>query len=108
MQRGHKLEALIPIFQQAAASLETKNPRPSAADTDTSNTLFLHWQYHPHGIQKRELRLLYNNTLKPLLDYDRVTIAMFRPTNLRDLLTNAKLNDEISHLLDDYIESQTK
>jgi hypothetical protein len=107
-QRGHKLEDLIPIFQQAAASLETKNPRPSAADTDTSNTLFLHWQYHPHGIQKRELRLLYNNTLKPLLDYDRVTIAMSRPTNLRDLLTNAKLNDEISHLLDDYIESQTK
>ena len=73
-------------------------------NTDTSNTLFLHWQYHPHGIQKRELRMLYNNTLKPHLEYDKVTIAMSPPTNLRDLLTNAKLNDNINHLFDDKIK----
>jgi len=45
--------------------------------------------------------MLYNNTLKPHLEYDKVTIAMSPPTNLRDLLTNAKLNDNINHLFDD-------
>ena len=105
--RGHKLEDLTQIFQQAAAQLELKQTNTNSASANNKNTLFIHWQFHPQGIQRRELRQLYNNLLKPHLDFDKVTIAVSRPKNLRDLLTNAKLEHNLEHLLNDKSDAQT-
>jgi len=105
--RGHKLEDLTQIFQQAAAQLELKQTYTNSASANNKNTLFIHWQFHPQGIQRRELRQLYDNLLKPYLDFDKVTIAVSRPKNLRDLLTNAKLEHNLEHLLNDKSDAQT-
>jgi predicted Ser/Thr protein kinase len=105
--RGHKLKDLIPIFQQAAAQLELKQTSNKNANTNNQNTLFIHWQFHPQGIQRRELRHLYSNLLKPYLDFDKVTIAVSRPKNLRDLLTNARLDYKLEHLLHNKTDIQT-
>jgi hypothetical protein len=105
--RGHKLKDLTPIFQQAAAQLELKQTSTNNANTNNQNTLFIHWQFHPQGIQRRELRQLYSNLLKPYLDFDKVTIAVSRPKNLRDLLTNARLDYNLEHLLHNKTDIQT-
>jgi hypothetical protein len=89
--RGHNIADLIPLFEQAAIRLNT-------ADTHNitdrhRNTLFLHWTYHPDGLQRKDIRDTYNAILKEHLDYDKMTVAIARPHNLRDLLSQAPLPD---------------
>jgi hypothetical protein len=65
------------------------------------NTLYLRWTYHPYGLQQKDIRRIFDKTLKPALDcYDKMQIAVSRPKNLRDILTRAALqipnNDSIN------------
>jgi len=105
IDRGHKLEDLIPVFQQASYTLsktEQSNSTSVNANTD-SNTLYIHWTYHPMGIKKRTIRQLYNETLANHLNYDKSIIAVSRPTNLRDILvraaTDTKMNDFLREVM---------
>ena len=50
-ERGHNLKALAPILQDAAAIIDKKSIVTSQAANDY--TLFIHWVYHPHGIQRQ-------------------------------------------------------
>jgi len=54
---GHKLVDLIPIFQQASYTLsKTKQSNNNSENSNTdSNTLYIHWSYHPMGIKKRTI-----------------------------------------------------
>lgn len=56
---------------------------------------YLHWKYHPKDIQRMTLDKLYNNLLKPYLEYDEMIVAMLHPMN-QDLLTRAALNMLVS------------
>ncbi len=88
-ERGHQLKDIIPILQQTAAKL---NSTPShKASKNNLNTLFIHQTYHPHGVQRRDIRNLYSQTLETHLDFDRMTVATSRPVNLKDILTKANL-----------------
>jgi len=85
IDRGHRIEDLTPLLQQAALAIDhNKTPHANAAD---SHTLFIHWRYHPHGIQWSDLRTCYNETLKQVLDYNKMTVVISRPKNLRDILS---------------------
>ncbi len=60
---------------------------------DTTNTLYLHWPYHPKGLQRQQIRHLYDTILKPtLLEYYNMQIVVSCPKNLRDLLTKTALS----------------
>jgi hypothetical protein len=96
MKRGHKIENLIPILMQAAASLNSSVTQHHLSSSNDIQTLYLHWSYHPHGIQRTKLRQLYNEYLAPVLNYDKMVIAMSRPRNLKDLLTKAALTPTTS------------
>jgi hypothetical protein len=78
------------LLTQAAASID--NPSNLGSATVDNETLFIHWEYHPHGIQRSDIRRLYGTTLKPSLPYKNMTIAISRPPNLKDILTRARLN----------------
>jgi len=91
-ERGHNIQNLIPILRNAAASLDSPTTKNGRNNDD--NTLYLHWPYHPHGIQRMKLRQLYNEHLAHVLDYDNMVVAMSRPVNLKDLLTKAALAPE--------------
>jgi hypothetical protein len=80
--RGHRIEDLIPLFHQAALAIDSNTT--SNATTNNSNTLFIHLRYHPFDIQRSDLRSYYNKTLEQLLDYNKVTVAISRPKNLRE------------------------
>ncbi len=87
--RGHSLNNLVPLLQQAAAMIDSPTPRPTLQAQNS--TLYIHWQFHPKGIQRQHLRKLYDEHLKPHLDFDGMTVAISRPKNLRDILSSAKL-----------------
>jgi hypothetical protein len=95
-ERGHKIENLIPILVQAPASLDSSTTPHHSSRTNDDQTLYLHWSYHPHGIQNTKLHQLYNKYLAPVLNYDNMVIAMSRPSNLKDLLTKAALTPTTS------------
>jgi hypothetical protein len=93
-ERGHQIENLIPLFRQAAINLSTKIATPSfpnATTQNNNNILYLHWKYNPKGIQRNTIHRLYNEILKPHLNFTKMIIAMSRPTNLKDLLVKAAL-----------------
>jgi hypothetical protein len=81
--RGHTIENLMPILKQAANKIDSEYA--------TNNSLFIHWEYQPNGIQGRHIRANYNDTLAQYIDYDKMTLAVSRPKNLRDILTRAAL-----------------
>jgi len=90
VDRGHLIQHLMPLFLNAAATL-TNNSQPNQPK-ENSSILYIHWTYHPNGLQRKDIRAAYNSTLKPLLDYDKMTVAISRPRNLRDELTKTKLS----------------
>jgi len=100
LNRGHTLENLTPILNQAARSLDDqliRTPHNPTTDSGQENsTLFIHKIYHPNGLQSHHIRQTYDDTLKPYLPFKKTTIAISRPTNLRDLLTSAKLRAPVN------------
>ena len=95
-ERGHKIENLIPILLQAAAFLNSSVTQHRLSSSNDIQTMYLHWSYHPHGIQRTKLRQLCNEYLAPVLNYDKMVIAMSRPRNLKDLLTKTALTPTTS------------
>jgi hypothetical protein len=89
IDRGHRINDLIPLLKQAALTIDA-NPTTKAAKNQSS-TLFIHWRYHPHSLQRSDLRSFYEATLKQTLNYDKVMIAISRPKNLRDILSKTTL-----------------
>jgi len=89
IKRGHKIEDLTPLLMQAAANLDNPNHLPN--NKTDEDTLYIHWEFHPQGIQRSDIRRLYEKTLKPFLPYKDMKIAISRPSNLKDMLTRAKL-----------------
>jgi hypothetical protein len=51
---------------QAAVRIDQGTLNPTKY-TD-SNKLYIHWPYHPNGLQQKELRQIYNTMLQPYLD----------------------------------------
>ena len=63
----------------AAANLDNPHPqRPQNQNQDT-DTIYIHWEYHPHGVQRKDIREIYRKTLEPLLNYEKMTVAISQP-----------------------------
>ncbi len=85
------MENLTSLFSQAAASLDAIS-RHHRKTEDEEETLFIHWTYHPKGLQRSNIRQIFNKILQPHLTYKKVTIAISSPKKLRDILTRAALS----------------
>lgn len=106
--RGHTLTTIKSHFQKAAASIDQLNlqpslPKPLPKPTPLQNNadatilnrhLYIHWQYHPNGIQRHTLREIYNATLEACNPFQKgMIVAMSRPKNLREMLTRTRLQE---------------
>jgi hypothetical protein len=91
VERGHTLENLTPIFKHAATQLDSTNLLMLKGKNSNNNALYIHKTFHPNGLQRRDIRQLYQKILEPVLDFDKMIIAMSRPTNLRDILTKTAI-----------------
>ncbi len=98
--RGHSLEDLSPLVQAAAATIDKKLIPSYQTNTelcsrnleDSQKSLYFHWKYHPHGISNSTIRYHYNKHLRDHLQtFNKMTLAISRPANLRDILTRTAL-----------------
>jgi hypothetical protein len=129
--RGHSLKSVLFQFNRAARLIDKKRllkccstfhlqpkrnflnlqndstppttPTPTQSNSISHRTLYIHWEYHPNGLQKDQIRSIYNSTLK---DHDHfktgMTIAISRPQNLRELLTKTELKEPEGSRASDY------
>ena len=72
-----KIDADIPLVKR-----KCREPKLGSI----GDTLFLHWQYHPRGIQRHTLRKLYDNLLHGHTGFTKLVVALSRPPNIRDTL----------------------
>jgi hypothetical protein len=92
--RGWGAELLKEWFLTAADKIESNRPR-FRPDIPPRERLFIHAKYHRHGITRKEIRAAFNATCSSLLtmpgmEINQVTVALSRPTNLKDDLTSAR------------------
>ena len=115
LARGHSLTAIKNHFKKAAISIDQKGtqqklqqPTPAQQQnlpdaTIANRSLYLHWEYHPNGIQRKTLRELYQDTLEACNPFRKgMIVAMSRPKNLRDLLTRTTLQEPEGERASDY------
>jgi hypothetical protein len=105
--RGHIIDNLLPLFLQAAATLENFTSKPQNPNQQTQNNLYIHWTHHPKGIQRSDIRQLYMQTLEPHDIHDNMIVAMSRPKNLRDILTKTALKLPDGESIQNYISKLT-
>jgi hypothetical protein len=71
---------------------------------ESAYTLYIHWDYHPHGLQRGAIHKIFNDTLSQSLDYIKMQVAISRPKNLRDALTRTELSLPNNFDLNEVIE----
>jgi hypothetical protein len=133
VRRGHALSSLKDIMLQAATIIENKKiktiahqpdnidpneddnlppfhtNRQKSADTDQTTDylnrkLYLHWEYHPHGLQNSQIRKIYSTTLQNKDNFKGgMTIALSRPKNLRDTVTRTTMKEIEGQRVSDFL-----
>lgn len=102
--RGHDAEYLQQEFLRTADQLDKAEMPKSNRDSD-GNLLFLHVQYHPFQISRKEIQSIFQRDCSDVLrtaknerlddgermKINRLIIAQSRATNLRDRLCRSRL-----------------
>ena len=109
--RGHRGADLVHMFRQAAVHLvrrEVSTPGIPEGDPGKGNslddTLFLHIDYHPRGIQRRAIRSLYDRHLRGNLpaSFKNMVVAVSRPQNIRNAcVSNTFECEDIANMVSD-------
>jgi hypothetical protein len=68
---GHTIEDITPLLLQAASHLNPTTTITSPQNNSDEDTLYIHWEHHPHGIQRRDLRQIYNKTLSKVSPFKK-------------------------------------
>ena len=107
LNRGWKKEVIMPIFLDAAERVESR-PKHSvlqqqqqqqdrSKDGPPDDTVFVHVQYHPFDIPRRQYRQLFEEHLgsicRDTLGKERPVIAYSRLPNIGEYVTQAKLHE---------------
>jgi len=119
LNRGYRPEVLTPIFTSAASKIDQQARKPAPAPVDEhrppqqqqqeEKPLFLHWEFHPRDIPRRDIRRVYKATLAPViaqppLGVRLLTIAYSNPVSLRRSLTKTQLEEPAGKRASNYIE----
>jgi len=91
VNRGHNLHTLTQILTKAASTLDSRLQNHDTPKKDDDNTLYIHWRYHPNGLQCSDIRQIFDKPLHSHLPYDSMRIAISRSKNLRDMLSKSAL-----------------
>ena len=74
-----------------------------------SDRIFIHWEYHPKGVDRATIRDVFNDILTPALTAEgisskKLTIAFSTPRSLGQILTKTQLKENPSNRVSLYIE----
>ena len=99
--RGWDRTYIKSLIQSADSRLRSAEAQLSTTPNDrrpltNKERLFLHYEYHPCGMPRGEIRQIYQSTCGDLLEsrlgIKQMTVAYSRPKNVRDVLVRAKLH----------------
>jgi hypothetical protein len=102
IERGHDANIIATLFTEAAQRFDKEARQPPATTLEApAESLhnhepaqyYLHLEYHPHGVTRKEIRTLFNKTVGTLLPPHKFTIAYSRPKNLRDALMRTRMEE---------------
>ena len=107
-ERGHRSTDLVALFREAAIHLTVRNSAGNNSSpagktswnsrngNTTGNSLFIHINYHSRGIQRKEIRSLYDRFLRGNVpaSFEKMIVALSRPSNLRDVCVSNKFERE--------------
>ena len=95
--RGHKRALLNDMMVKAAQKIEFGQHNQMKEEIDSNERTFIHMEYHPNGISRRQLREAFEETCDMFngteVAIKQVTVAFSRPPNLKDKLTSARLRE---------------
>ena len=100
--RGHHPDVVRELFLEVGTRL-SRHPTP-CDNVDPRKTLFFHWEYHPNGISRRDIRRAYTETCAEDsgFDFDRFVVAFSRAPNIRDALMPTRLSEPAGSRASDY------
>ncbi|EJK50302.1 hypothetical protein THAOC_30752 [Thalassiosira oceanica] len=93
--RGWDRTYIKSLIQSADSRLRSAEAQPSTTPNDrrpltNKERLFLHYEYHPGGMPRGQIRQIYQSTCGELLEsrlgIKQMTVAYSRPKNVRDVL----------------------
>ena len=101
LNRGWDASYLTPVFLAACRHVQERAKAPPALPSCLTvvkkKNLFLHLEYHRDDVPRTEVRRLYEQHLgeaiQEELGLDKPIVAYSRPTNLGDLVTQAKFHE---------------
>jgi hypothetical protein len=91
--RGWEKQQLYELFIDAVNTID-KGMINNNKHIQEDETSFIHCQYHPDGITRRELQRTFESTCSKLqqqMKINKLTVAFSRPKNIRDHLAQSKL-----------------
>ena len=91
--RGWEKQQLYELFIDAVNTID-KGMINNNQHVQEDETSFIHCQYHPDGITRRELQRSFKSICSKLqqqMKINKLTVAFSRPKNIRDHLTQSKL-----------------
>ena len=116
LKRGYTADILTPLFREAAMKIEAMKTGATSTATayectqqTISDRIFIHWEYHPKGVDRATIRDVFNDTLTPALTAEgisskKLTIAFSTPRSLGQNLTKTQLKENPSNRVSLYIE----
>ena len=85
------------MMVEAAQKIEFGQHNQVEEEIDSNERTFIHMEYHPNGISRRQLREAFDETCDMFTGTEaaikQVTVAFSRPPNLKDKLTSARLHE---------------
>jgi hypothetical protein len=100
--RGYKKHTIEQLFREAAKKLDSFIQQRKS----NSDTLYLHWTWHPRCITKPKLPLLYKSTLQWHSGFSNLIMCYSRSKNLRDCLMQTKLNKPEGQRISDLLHQK--
>lgn len=119
--RGWDKEYIKQSIIEASSTVEARAtcqapPSIAPSNEERDKTLYLHFQYHPDGISRQEIRRAYDEICGELFNEELrltkpTTIAYSRPKNIRDYVSQAKLHQaeerSASTIMGEYIRDSS-
>jgi hypothetical protein len=91
VDRGWPPHTILPLFKEADRLLSSQPQPRKTGRTSCVRPIIFHLPYHPRGIQRQQIRLLYQETIQPLIPDRELIVAVSRPRNLRDRVCSTRL-----------------
>ena len=115
LARGHSPEVIDNIFMEAASHID-KTPAHPQSSGRSKPKLFLHWEFHPRDIPRRQIRSIFSRSCSNILssartltgkkpELGRLTIAYSKPKSLGDVLCRSKMSEPSGERVSDSIRA---